>query len=222
MPFLNYLDPTISLETRLQEVFTELQISEEKQRDLKAFLDALKVKDVSTYEHSLRVGLLGKDIASHILLNPKSILYPGLLHDLGKIEISPETLKKTEGWNDKDSREMERHVIAGFKIIRGKFDFSADVLKWHHFYQDKKYPKTPPKFLHDYSERTKTLIRFCGLNVSFADVYDALHRVNDKYAGTGPMTGERIKEIFLAANKGVEDLILNLYKVGVFTTELFI
>ena len=52
-------------------------------------------RDTETWEHSIRVGLIGAEVAefTHII-EPKGLFYPGLLHDVGKALINPKSLKK--------------------------------------------------------------------------------------------------------------------------------
>src|SRR3989344_3845500 len=142
------------LETSIKETFVELEISEDNRNAIEAFLAPLKEKSPITrfhYEHSIRVGLLAKKIARYMHLDEKALFYAGLLHDLGKCRVAPETLGKTEPWNKKDYTEIKAHVTEGYKMLRGRFDLTAGIILWHHRFQKNPYPKKLPKKLHKYS-----------------------------------------------------------------------
>lgn len=217
--FLNYLDPSVPLEKRLRWVFDDLQLPSEQREGIVAFLQPLKAKDHPTYEHTIRVGLLARRIARFMHLDEKALLYAGLLHDIGKAQTRFETLQKTEGWTPADTAEMKSHVMDGYRLVRGRFDFSAEIILWHHRFQPGAYPEELPTPLHEYSLGTKTLIPMYGRMLSLADTFDALHRVNDKH-GDKPLTGEQIREKMLAFNKDQKILIEELFRADVFTTYL--
>ena len=82
------------------------------------------------------MGLKGKLIAEYThIVNPKTLYYPGLLHDVGKILTNPNSLNKTQGFNQKDAKELSNHPIDSYKILRGIHDFSAEVALRHHYFQ---------------------------------------------------------------------------------------
>lgn len=102
------------------------------------------------------------------------------LHDLGKCQTCLKVLGKTGSWSDGDQEEIELHVLNGYRLLRGRFDYSAEIMLWHHRFQENGYPDELPQFLHEYRQTTQLLIREYGRIVAIADVYDALHRVNEK------------------------------------------
>lgn len=174
-----------------------------------------------TWEHSIRVGLLCEKIASFMHLDSKALFYPGILHDIGKALTDPQTLKKVEAFQPKDYREIMNHVKDGYRLLRGYFDFTAEVMWWHHRFQPNKYPKNLPKNLHEYSEGTKIIIPLYGRLLSLADSYDALHRINKKFETETSLTGEQIKEKMINFNPDQKILIDELYKADIFTTTIF-
>ncbi|MEZ4753662.1 MAG: HD domain-containing protein [Bdellovibrionota bacterium] len=216
--YTEYLDPALPLEERLNAAFIELEINPAEQARLRDFLAPLKQKHHPTYEHCIRVGLLNREIANFLQLDQKAALYSGILHDVGKALMPVETLDKTEGWTKEDSKEMEAHVIAGYKLVADAFDFSADIIVWHHRFQPNKYPKVMPKPLHDYSEATMVKIREYGRILAIADVFDALHRINSRHGERRGLSGEEIKAKMMEYNSDSKNLIKRLYKNGVLTT----
>lgn len=76
----------------------------------------LKKKDVATYEHSIRVGKLAKIMASALHLNSQQTydLVAGcLLHDIGKIHIPDELIKKESPLTVSEWEVMKFHPVLG-------------------------------------------------------------------------------------------------------------
>ncbi|MBI4128981.1 MAG: HD domain-containing protein [Parcubacteria group bacterium] len=219
--FSHYLDPRFTLEERLRRTFDELRIDNEQREAISAFLAPLKTKDPVTkfhYEHSIRVGLLARRIARFMHLDEKALFYAGLMHDVGKSQTCLGTLGKTGGWTDADTEEIKKHVTDGYRFLRDRFDFTAEVIVLHHRFQAGGYPAEVPPSLHSYSEGTKTMIMLYGRILALADVYDALHRINDKFGVREALSGEQIKEKMLLFNPDQRRLITELYDAEIFTT----
>lgn len=221
--FSKYLDPRFTLKERLRRAFDELRVSASEREIITAFLEPLHLKDAITYthyEHSIRVGLVVRRIARFMHLDEKALFYAGLLHDIGKCQVCPETLGKTEGWTKEDARVMEKHVIDSYRFLRSRFDFTAEIIVLHHRFQAAGYPIKLPSHLHEYSEGTKATIMMYGRILALADVYDALHRVNDKFGTRQALSGEEIKVKMLEFSADQHRLILELYDTEIFTTSL--
>jgi putative nucleotidyltransferase with HDIG domain len=218
--FLNYLPSNPTLVERVVARFDALGINPERRQEIMAFLQPLKIKDKETCEHGFRVGLLTSALCEFIHLDPVAGFYAGMLHDIGKQQIRLTTLQKTDGWTPEDSEEMKDHVMNGYKILRDHFDFTAEVIIWHHRFQPNKYPERVPPPLHDYSEGTRVMIPFLGRLLSLADIFDAFHRLNGKHERES-LTGEEIKRRMLKYNPDEKRLIAEAYKAGIFTTDIF-
>jgi putative nucleotidyltransferase with HDIG domain len=77
-------------------------------------------KDKYTQNHSYRVSLYGAAIAREIGLNSERIedvRAAGLLHDVGKLDISREILYKAARLNEQEFKEIQRHVEAGIQML---------------------------------------------------------------------------------------------------------
>ena len=219
--FQNYLDQSISLEGRLFQVFDEVNLSQEQRAKLLAFLLPLKTKHLLTYEHSIRVGLLSFWIAKCLYLDAKALLYPGLLHDVGKIKMGLSLLMKTKDWTRVDAEQMKQHVIEGHGMTSNEFGLSSDSTVRHHRHQFDGYPESLPPLRHPYCVVTQALIEANGRIVALADCFDSLHRGNDRFSGQVPLTGEQIKIKMLDLNPDRRVLVRHLYQMGVFTTKIF-
>lgn len=224
--YSKYLDPHFTLEQRLVVAFRELRVPDEERLAVLALIEPLRSKSPIThihYEHSLRVGLLCRRIARFMHLDEKALCYAGLMHDVGKCQTDLATLGRTDGWTAADAEEIKKHVMDGYRIIRGRFDFTAEVIVFHQRFQEAGYPDELPPPLHEYSDETKAMIVVYGRLLALADVFDALHRINNKF---GALTGEEIKEkmLTLGVNKKAKSpfkqLVIDLYDAEIFTTWL--
>ena len=220
--FVNYLPPEPSLEELLKNAFVDLQITQRRRSQIRTFINVLKIKDLATYEHSIRVALLARSIAHFMHLSQKAMFYAGILHDIGKSQTNPATLKKTEGWTAEDSAEIESHVMDGYRLLRGHFDFSAEVILWHHRFQPTCYPAVVPELLHNHDEGTKVMIPFFGRLLALADQFDAMHRVNDRFGAGEVQIGEWIKDKMIERNPDQSVLVQQLYDAKIFTKETFV
>ncbi|MFA5126548.1 MAG: HD domain-containing protein [Patescibacteria group bacterium] len=218
--FVAYFDPSMSLEDRVLADMDELQIGPDKRQAVQIYLDLIKVKHQGSYEHSLRVGLIARQIAKFMGIDEKALLYAGLLHDIGKAAVPISTLAKTEGWTDQDTALVQGHVKKSYELLRDEFDFTAEVVLRHHLSQAKPYPTELPDYLHKYGEDTVGLIKEYGRVLALADVYDALHRINDKHGVKRALSGQEIYEQMLVLNPDRTELVEQLYGAGVFTRDI--
>jgi len=211
----------MSLENLLENEFVELGINQENQQSIKNYLGVLKAKDQATYEHSVRVGLLCSKIAKHMHLDPIALFYSGVLHDIGKSLIPPETLKKTEGFNEQDMNLMKEHAEYSYKLLRGVHEFTAEIVVRHHRYQESGYPVVLPESGVNFSSNTKINIDFLARILALADFYDAItSRVNDwnvKICGEmRKLNSEESKKVMLDKNPDARYLIEDFYKNKIF------
>lgn len=206
------------LEAKFFSLCRELKIEPPNIKAMEVFLAPLKYKSPITsyhYGHSLRVGMLAVKIARFIHMEERAIFYAGILHDIGKCQVPLNILGKNGTLTEPEFKEIERHVIEGYRMLRGRFDFSAEIILWHHRFQLRRYPKKMPPKLHAYSLATQLLIEQAGRVLALADVFDALHRTNERY-GPRPLTSEQIKTKMLELNPDRRTLILALYEAGIF------
>mgnify|MGYP001578287878 CR=1 FL=1 len=210
-----------TLEEKLEYSYAELGVSEHNRGSINAFLAVIRQKDIPTYEHSVRVGLLSRRIAQHMHLDQNALFYAGTLHDVGKALIEPEILKKTEKFDERDMEQMRKHVEYSYQLLRGVHEFSAEIALRHHMFQEKGYPKRLPKPKVPYSGNTQIMINFYARLLSLADFYDALTtRNNDKHGEKRKIGAIEAKQIMLDKNRDQKYLIEELYKIGIFRQEL--
>lgn len=161
-------------------------------------------------DHSLRVGLLSCEIGACLGVDPKALLFAGLLHDVGKAQVPLCTLCATETWTATDQSNIEQHVLDGFRMLRDRFDFTAHVIARHHRFQARGYPVELPT--HSYSAATEAKIARCSELLAIADAFDAKHRIN---SGTGgrALSAAQIRDELLTKHPGAD--VPALYASGV-------
>ncbi|MDH7500907.1 MAG: HD-GYP domain-containing protein, partial [candidate division NC10 bacterium] len=87
---------------------------------VRALVVAIDAKDPYTRNHSENVMNITLSITHQIGLEPEKqedMKLAGLLHDIGKIGVRTETLRKEEALNEEDRREIQQHPEVGAKII---------------------------------------------------------------------------------------------------------
>ncbi len=95
---------------------------------IRALTAAIDAKDPYTCGHSERVARIAVRLAEEMGVPPqkRSDLYlAGLLHDIGKIGIDDDVLKKTGPLNPEEYRKIQSHVEIGVTILN-------DLRKLHH------------------------------------------------------------------------------------------
>ena len=87
-----------------------------------ALASALESKDTGTREHSQRVQRYAVELAGEVapgLLDDPSTEYGFLLHDVGKIGIPDNILRKPKPLDDREQRLMETHTVLGEQVLGG-------------------------------------------------------------------------------------------------------
>jgi diguanylate cyclase (GGDEF)-like protein len=97
---------------------------------------AVDARDTYTGSHSERVGELAARIASRIGLSPEQVeltRLAGSLHDLGKLAIPEEILRKAGELTDSERLVLERHPQIGFRMLDSLgVDPVASLVLHHH------------------------------------------------------------------------------------------
>jgi putative nucleotidyltransferase with HDIG domain len=104
---------------------------------VKAVLVFVESKDDYTAEHHRNVARLSVRIAEKMGLPDekiKLIYRTGLIHDIGKIGITPDVLNKTTKLDESEFRQIRSHPTIGYEIIKGihNFDIMAKIILQHH------------------------------------------------------------------------------------------
>ncbi len=156
---------------------------------VRALVSAIDAKDPYTSGHSDRVARYAVRIALEMRVNPKllnTIYMSGLLHDVGKIGIDDNVLRKAGRLTDAEFEHIKMHPQLGHKIlcdIKQLSDVLPAVLHHHEQWDGKGYP-------HGLAgEGIPQLARI----MSVADAYDAMTSDRPYRAG---MPDEKVDGIF--------------------------
>ena len=104
---------------------------------IKTLLSVIDTRDHYTYNHTDRVVHYCETFAKYTKLSEeemRKLLYSAYLHDIGKINISQETLITEKRLSDQQWAEIRRHPHDGAEIVRNikGFDEIAEILLQHH------------------------------------------------------------------------------------------
>ena len=104
--------------------------------ETKAILKFLGERDTYTRKHSERVGLHAVNFAEFANLRVDlGVLYTAsLLHDMGKLFVPLEIIRKTSQLTTEEFAQMKKHSIQGWNTLRTNKDFlaEAEIIRYHH------------------------------------------------------------------------------------------
>ncbi len=108
---------------------------------------ALDIRDKMTHRHARRVARMSAFVARELKLSDENVLvieYAAALHDIGKIGVADNILRKEEALDVDEWQEMKRHSELGYQILNG-IDFlreSSEIVYSHHErYDGTGYPR---------------------------------------------------------------------------------
>jgi diguanylate cyclase (GGDEF)-like protein/putative nucleotidyltransferase with HDIG domain len=108
---------------------------------------ALDVRDRMTHRHARRVARMAVLVAHELGLSDDEVLeieFAAALHDIGKIGVTDNILRKAAPLDDEEWKEMRKHSELGYQILRG-IDFlknAAEIVHAHHErYDGAGYPR---------------------------------------------------------------------------------
>jgi putative nucleotidyltransferase with HDIG domain len=159
--------------------------------DILKHLHTLKEKDEYTYTHCINVAVYAMLIGKWLNLSGtkvEELVQAGLLHDVGKIRVPREIIKKPGRLTSEEFFEIKKHTIYGFDIINLSKDISPrikDAILMHH----ERLDGTGYPLGLTYSD-----ITLFAKIVSVADVFDAMTSNRVYKNGTTPF---RAFEMFM-------------------------
>jgi HD-GYP domain-containing protein (c-di-GMP phosphodiesterase class II) len=170
------------LESTVDATAGSLGVKPATWQEFKDKLAALKEHNLSTYMHSLRVGIYSYGISK--LENQSDLKFPlfaGCGHDIGKCEID-NTVLDTKVMTTEQFEDIKRHTTEGFELLKDSFLYSGYVAGLHHKYQANDYgidlDVDSPIALNP---KARKKIILMAKQVMIADFFDALTtRNNDK------------------------------------------
>ncbi|MBZ5640074.1 MAG: response regulator [Acidobacteriia bacterium] len=150
---------------------------------------AVDAKDAYTHGHSLRVARIGLLVAQELGLpreRMEPLLLSGILHDVGKIAIPDDILKKPQRLDKAEFEVMKTHPLAGAKLL-AHIPALAEVIpgiRHHHEYWDGS----------GYPDGLKgEQIPLAGRLILIGDAFDAM--TTDRIYRKGMSVGDALAEI---------------------------
>ncbi len=178
---------------------------------------ALDARDPNTAHHSERVAIYSVLIAEQLGMDKEkieSLRKTALLHDIGKIGIPDEILKKPKGLTDEQYGIMKTHVTKGAEILSNLT--SVDGVVEGALYHHEKYDGT------GYVKGLKgEEIPLNGRIIGVADAFDAMtaNRVYRQQLDIGYVLNEFEKFKGKQFDPQIADILLNLIHTGVIDLE---
>jgi putative nucleotidyltransferase with HDIG domain len=138
---------------------------------VRALTQRLAEKDESTEEHTRRVALRAVQVGEELGLSPnrlRSLAIGGLLHDIGKLSVPEQILKKPGALDDNEFAVIKRHPEWGLKLLRELGGFPTSVHELVHRHHERLDGNGYPRRLSESGLGLDTRI------LTVCDVYDAL------------------------------------------------
>ncbi len=137
---------------------------------IRAFAAAIDAKDPYTRGHSERVAAYSRAIARYVGVPvdvQERVWVSAVLHDIGKIGVDDDVLKKGGVLTQEERSKMEEHPVIGAEIVAPIADLEAMIpgIRWHHeAWNGNGYPDGLAR------EQIPLIARIIGV----ADTYDAM------------------------------------------------
>jgi len=175
----------------------------------------LESADRYTKGHSVRVARLSMEIAIAMglpRLTIDNIKAAALLHDIGKVEVSMDLIRKATTLSEEEKKEVDSHALKGSNLLKSVGNVLQDavpiVLIHHKFYSE-------IQKLDDKTVSEETKLGACIIGV--ADAYDAI--ITDRPYRAGKSPRQALEEIEKEAGKQFHPEVVAAFK-KVFTDEL--
>lgn len=104
---------------------------------VRSLVSTLDAKDAYTRGHSERVALVARRIGAYLGLpeeDLRNIYLSGLLHDIGKIGVDDQVLRKPGQLTREEFEQIKRHPVIGYNILAGLRNLHAVLpgVRHHH------------------------------------------------------------------------------------------
>lgn len=133
------------LENQISEARSNIMMCYEG--TVSALILTIDAKDHYTYNHSRRVAALSSSIAEALSVPKKTIKeieHAASIHDIGKIGIDENILRKKGNLTGEESEEIKKHPAIGARIVQSVpfLEDAIPVILYHHErYDGKGYPE---------------------------------------------------------------------------------
>jgi putative nucleotidyltransferase with HDIG domain len=154
-----------------QRAFSSILDDLMQNKQMVGHLTTISTHSPSLYHHSVNVAVLATAVGMSLGYNRTQLQQLGvgaMLHDIGKVSLPDEMVKKKERWTDEEKEIAKEHTTLGFNLLRKQHDISllsAHVCLQHHErINGSGYPQgLQGKQIHEYAQ----IVGIC-------DIYDSL------------------------------------------------
>ena len=179
-----------------------------RERDILTQMRLLRKKDDYTFNHSLGVSILAITLGKWLNYSQDKILelaITGLFHDIGKLKVSDEIVKKLGKLTKEECSAMKKHSYSGYEMLLETNKFSEDILQGILDHHEKIDGSGYPNAL------TNDKIHEYGKIIAVCDIYHALTS-NRVYKGKdSPLkTAEYLRQqSFISLDPYITQVFLN-------------
>ena len=204
-----FMDHAFLLETaskKFKDIIREIVKEIKQNEELLTLLSEVYVLDEYIFTHSLNVTFYSLAIGLELNLPQKELELLGmgsLLHDVGKLKVSPKILLKPGKLTEEEYEEIKKHAEFGFRILKQIHSLPLTIAHCAYQHHERLNGSGYPRGLREEE------IHFYGKIIAVADVFDAVtsHRIYRKamlphegleilYSGSGTMYDREIIEAF--------------------------
>jgi HD-GYP domain-containing protein (c-di-GMP phosphodiesterase class II) len=182
---------------------------------VKSLVSSLDAKDAYTRGHSERVALIARRLGTQLKLPEdelRDIYLSGLLHDIGKIGIDDQILRKPGALSAEEFEKVKEHPVIGYNILAGLKNLNAVIPGVRHHHEAWAGTGYPDQLA---GEEIPLMARIMAV----ADAYDAMGsdrpyrkgmpiaKVEDVLrSGSGKQWDPRVIEAFFACKTEVHEM----------------
>jgi len=179
---------------------------------LEMLIKCLECTDRHVLGHSQRVAELALEIAHELNLPANAVekvKVGGLLHDIGKVDISLKALQKTGSLSEEERAEIGMHPLRGAAILQSVGVVLRDVIPIVRLHHERNLnPEVEiPDLPHVKLDRE---LRLCVGTIAVADAYDAI--VSDRPYRSGKLPWQAAQEIEAHAGTQFDPEVVAAFK----------
>lgn len=116
--------------TEISDIMKDVMKQVTKSNNILGKLRQLERQDSYIFEHSIKVSMLATMLGKWMNYSEKDIKqlgYTGVLHDIGKLKITDDIIKKAGTLTSKEFEIIKKHPIYGYNILQDTIGISKSV-----------------------------------------------------------------------------------------------
>lgn len=175
-----------------------------------SLLADILVTDDYTFQHSLNVTIYALALGTKLKLSNKELIELGIgsiLHDIGKLFIEEDILKKPDKLSDKEYEIMKQHAQLGFDYIRHHTDLPTVVAHCAYQHHERLDGSGYPRQLKDKD------IHIYGKILGISDVFDAV--TSNRVYREAMLPSEGLEILYAGAVSKFDKKMVELFKQSI-------